>query len=77
MRAFLGTDDRPAAALTPRQLEVLQRVAMGHTDKQIARELDLSPRTIEMHVAGAMRALAGKTRAEAVGKAVELGLIAP
>jgi len=34
---------------------VLKRVAMGHTDKQIARELDLSPRTIEMHVAGAMR----------------------
>lgn len=77
LRAVLGTDDRPAAALTSRQLEVLQRVAMGHTDKQIARELQLSPRTIEMHVAGAMRALAGKTRAEAVGKAVELGLMAP
>ncbi len=77
MRAFLGIEDRPASALTPRQLEVLQRVAMGHTDKQIARALDLSPRTIEMHVAGAMRALAGKTRAEAVGKAVELGLMAP
>jgi pimeloyl-ACP methyl ester carboxylesterase/DNA-binding CsgD family transcriptional regulator len=75
--AFLGVvDPVPAAdrvALTARQLEVLRSVALGRTDKQIARDLSLSPRTVEMHVAGAMRALGAKTRAEAVHKAAEQG----
>jgi pimeloyl-ACP methyl ester carboxylesterase len=77
VRAFLGTEVQPAAAvvLTPRQLEVLRRVACGQTDKQVARELDLSPRTVEMHVAGAMKALGGKTRAEAVRSAAQRGLL--
>lgn len=79
LRAFLGGDDGPPAAvsLTPRQLEVLQRVAGGQTDKQIARELKLSPRTVEMHVAGAIKALSAKTRAEAVGTAASRGLLGP
>lgn len=77
LRTFLGTDAHPvtAGALTPRQLEVLRRVAFGQTDKQIARELDLSPRTVEMHVAGAMKTLGGKTRAEAVRTAAQRGLL--
>ena len=78
LRAFLGTEGRlPAAALTPRQREVLQRVAFGQTDKQIARALDLNPRTVEMHVAGAMKTLGAKTRAEAVRAATEQGLLEP
>lgn len=80
MRSFLAAEAQPAdgpGTLTPRQREVLRRVAFGHTDKQIARELDLSPRTVEMHVAGAMKAMRGKTRAEAVRAATEQGLIEP
>lgn len=82
VRAFLGTHTRPqkspsAIALTARQLEVLRRVADGQTDKQIARTLSLSPRTVEMHVAGAMRALDSKTRAEAVHKAADQGYLQP
>lgn len=78
VNAFLGVEPvNPAGsdrvALTARQLEVLHAVALGHTDKQIARDLSLSPRTVEMHVAGAMRALGARTRAEAVHKATELG----
>jgi pimeloyl-ACP methyl ester carboxylesterase/DNA-binding CsgD family transcriptional regulator len=76
-RAFLGTQQaRAGVRLTPRQLEVLQAVAAGKTDKQIARELDLSPRTVEMHVAGAMKALDCSTRAEAVHRAGATGLLA-
>lgn len=78
MHAFLGTDVRSAPArnpLTARQREILQRVAAGLTDKQIARALDLSPRTVEMHVAGAMKALDGKTRAAAVSTASKWGLL--
>ena len=74
--SFLGaqrsaTPGASSVSLTPRQLDVLARVARGQTDKQIARDLHLSPRTVEMHVAGAMKALGAKTRAEAVARSGE------
>ena len=65
----------PAKELTSRQLEVLRGVARGLTDKEIASELSLSPRTVEMHVARALAALECANRAEAVRKAVALGLL--
>jgi DNA-binding CsgD family transcriptional regulator len=63
------------AGLTPRQLQILARVASGGTDKQIARELALSPRTVEMHVARLLAVLGCRSRAEAVRRGSELGLI--
>jgi DNA-binding NarL/FixJ family response regulator len=63
------------AGLTPRQLQILARVAHGRTDKQIARELELSPRTVEMHVARLLATLHCRSRAEAVRRGGELGLI--
>jgi pimeloyl-ACP methyl ester carboxylesterase/DNA-binding CsgD family transcriptional regulator len=62
-------------ALTSRQVEVLRGVARGLTDKEIARELSLSPRTVEMHVARILAALECANRAQAVGKAKGLGLL--
>lgn len=77
LRDFLGTGDPAtgAARLTPRQTAVLRLVAAGKTDKQIARELELSPRTVEMHVGGALKALGCATRAEAVAQATQRGLL--
>lgn len=78
-RAFLGVNKRPGAqtaSLSQRQQEILVYVARGQTDKQIARELGLSPRTVEMHVAGALKALNCATRAEAVHRAASEGLLA-
>ncbi|WP_440107135.1 alpha/beta fold hydrolase [Acidovorax sp. BL-A-41-H1] len=72
--AFLGTG-AGRAQLTVRQAEVLRMVAQGHTDKLIAKALDLSPRTVEMHVSGALKALHCATRAEAVHRAGALGLL--
>jgi pimeloyl-ACP methyl ester carboxylesterase/DNA-binding CsgD family transcriptional regulator len=60
--------------LTPRQIQILREVGLGQTDKQIARKLSLSPRTVEMHVANALLALNCRTRAEAVQRAIELKL---
>lgn len=75
--AFFGANTAPdaAASLTPRQRQVLQHVAAGHADKLIARDLKLSPRTVEMHVARALRALGATTRAEAVHKATQQHLL--
>jgi pimeloyl-ACP methyl ester carboxylesterase len=74
LSAFLGHAG-PAPQLTPRQIEVLQAVARGQTDKEVAKALGLSPRTVEMHVSGAMKALDCATRAEAVHRAGTLGLL--
>jgi DNA-binding CsgD family transcriptional regulator len=80
LRSFLDEDagarsPSPAAALTSRQLDVLRGVARGLTDKEIAGELSLSPRTVEMHVARALAALDCRSRAEAVRKATAIGLL--
>ncbi|MBW8843691.1 MAG: alpha/beta fold hydrolase [Burkholderiales bacterium] len=77
-RDFLGSSqvpDGPVASLTPRQAEVLSRIALGNTDKDIARMLGLSPRTVEMHAGSALKALGCRTRAEAVLRATRLRLI--
>ncbi len=78
MRSFLGMHRRQPLSgngLSQRQKEILSHVARGQTDKQIARELGLSPRTVEMHVAGALKALQSTTRAEAVHRAASEGLL--
>ncbi|MFC4454693.1 ATP-binding protein [Deinococcus sonorensis] len=64
-----------AIGLTARQLEVLRHVALGLTDRAIAHNLHLSPRTVEMHVGRILASLDSHTRAEAIGKAARLGLL--
>ncbi len=65
----------PTVHLTARQRDVLHHIAQGHTDKQIARTLALSPRTVEMHVSAALKALGSKTRAEAAHRVAQQGLL--
>lgn len=67
-----GDERRAHAGLTPRQLQILREVSRGHTDKQIARDIGLSHRTVEMHVQRLMTTLHCRTRAEAVahGRAI-------
>jgi DNA-binding CsgD family transcriptional regulator len=65
------------AGLTARQLQILGAISKGLTDKEVARALRLSPRTVETHVANALAALDCRSRTEAVRKASELGLLAP
>jgi DNA-binding NarL/FixJ family response regulator len=62
--------------LTRREVEVVRLVAMGHTNREIARELFLSPRTVEMHVGGILVKLGCRSRADAARRASELGLLA-
>lgn len=61
--------------LTERQLDVLRLIAGGGSNKEIARELDLSPATIKAHTAAAIAALGAANRTEAAMRAREMGLI--
>jgi two-component system, NarL family, response regulator NreC len=75
MLLFLGLVPAPdqdgRGKLTPRELEVLRLIALGHTSVEIARQLGLSPRTIETHRARVHRKLALATRAELVRYALQ------
>lgn len=65
------------AALTPRQLEVLRLVVMGHTSGQIAERLDISLKTVETHRSEMMKRLAIHDVAGLVRYAVKTRLIPP
>jgi PAS domain S-box-containing protein len=60
--------------LSPRQREVLVKMANGLLNKQIAHELDLSEKTVKMHRSLLMQKLGVPTSADAVRIAVEAGL---
>ena len=64
-------------ALTIREGEILQLVAGGLTDRQIAGSLGLARRTVSDHVGTILLKLSAKRRAEAVGMAIGMGLIDP
>ena len=71
--AGAGSRLRPAG-LTSRQTEVLQLLAAGLSNKQIAAELYLSPATVERHLATIYRNLGLAGRVEAARFAIENGL---
>ena len=64
-----------APGLTRRQKEVLKLMAEGLTNKEVASELSLSPRTVEMHVGSILERLNCRARTDAIKKSVELGLV--
>jgi non-specific serine/threonine protein kinase len=62
------------AALTPRERTVVQLIAAGRTNRQIATELVISERTAEVHVANILGKLGFSTRARVAAWAVEHGV---
>jgi ATP/maltotriose-dependent transcriptional regulator MalT len=64
------------AGLSRRELEVMGLVADGLTNRQIAEQLVLSTRTVDMHVRSILTKLRCRTRTEAAGRAAQLGLLA-
>ena len=59
---FAGAD------LTPREHGILAEIVVGHSSKEIARFLDISPRTVEFHRANLLKKVAAKNTADLVRK---------
>ena len=69
------TSDDPFAHLSPREKEVFQLVAEGHTNNKIAEILFISEKTVEKHRAKLMEKLKVKSLAELVRIAIKYGLV--
>jgi DNA-binding CsgD family transcriptional regulator len=64
-----------ADKLTPREREVLQLLAAGASNKEIARSLDISVHTVKFHIASLLAKLGATSRLEAVGIGLRTGII--
>lgn len=76
----LATSQEPpggplAGELTARELQVLQLLAEGLPNKQIARRLGISEHTVKFHVNAVLSKLGAQSRTEAVVRATRMGLI--
>lgn len=76
-RSIFQRNDAALASLslTGQEIKVLERLAAGRSNKEIARDLGLSPNTVKTHVGNLYAKLEVSRRTQAVGKARELSLI--
>lgn len=73
---FPPQEDQAGPPLTARERQVLDLIASGATNREIAGALFLSPHTVKEHTSSLYRKLAARNRAEAVVRAQRLGLLA-
>ena len=67
--------EAPVEALTPREIEVLQLIGQGLSNRGIAQRLAISEHTAKFHVNAILGKLGAQTRAEAVAQGVRSGLL--
>jgi DNA-binding NarL/FixJ family response regulator len=72
---FVGELSRLQSGLTERELEILQLVADGLTNREIARRLVLAEETIKSHIRHVLRKLGVSSRAHAVAIAFRRGIL--
>src|SRR4051812_6982887 len=75
MTVFRPHEAPAGPPLSEREREVLEAIASGATNREIAGRLFLSPHTVKEHTSSLYRKLGVRNRAEAVQKAQRLGLI--
>jgi DNA-binding CsgD family transcriptional regulator len=84
MRAFRSRPPAPfdgnpkalgALGISPRELEVLEALGAGCSNKEIAAALHVSPNTVKTHVARLLEKLGAKRRTDAINRARELGIL--
>ena len=76
MSVFASEAEQAMRMLTSRELEVLELIGSGATNREIAEQLTLSTNTIKDHTSALYRKVKARNRAEAVVRAQELGLLA-
>lgn len=72
-----AAEDPVLARLTPRQRDVLALIGQGRSNKEIARQLDLSEGTVKLHVSAILKSLNVSNRTGAVVAAAKAGLGKP
>lgn len=77
LRSPQAESDDPFTLLTPREREILHRIADGLSAKEIAVDLDLSTKTVEAHRTSLMRKLGVRKATELVRYALRHGLVEP
>jgi DNA-binding NarL/FixJ family response regulator len=75
LTVFREIEEPPANRLSAREREVLEQLAGGATNREIAETLHLSPWTVKEYTGGLYRKLEVRNRAEAVQRAQRLGLL--
>jgi two-component system response regulator DesR len=75
LTVFREIEEPPANRLSAREREVLEQLASGATNREIAETLHLSPWTVKEYAGGLYRKLEVRNRAEAVQRAQRLGLL--
>ena len=75
MTMFAPKSEQPAPLLSEREREVLDLIAAGSTNREIAERLFLSPHTVKEHTSALYRKLQARNRAEAVQRAQRVGLL--
>jgi two-component system response regulator DesR len=76
MTVFAPEAEQPPSLLTDREREVLEMIASGSTNREIAERLYLSPHTVKDHTSALYRKMKARNRAEAILRAQRLGLLA-
>lgn len=71
----LARGEKPEVALTEREQEVLRQLALGHTNREIAETMMVSPETVKTHVGNILAKLHLAHRTQAVIYALKRGLI--
>jgi DNA-binding NarL/FixJ family response regulator len=75
MTTFAPKAEQPSPLLSEREREVLEMIAAGSTNREIAERLYLSPHTVKEHTSALYRKLNARNRAEAVQRAQRIGLL--
>jgi DNA-binding CsgD family transcriptional regulator len=66
---------RAALGISPSEMTVLEEIAAGRSNKEIAARLKISPNTVKTHAGRLFEKLGAKRRTDAVKKARELGIV--
>jgi DNA-binding NarL/FixJ family response regulator len=76
---FLDIVRRPESSehLTPREMDVLRLLTLGHSNKEIARTLYLAEETVKFHVRHILAKLDVQSRAQAILATIRLGMVFP